>query len=113
MYIGPMWTKTMAAALLAGGLAAASMAVGTGAANAGNLHWCPGDPPPETLLPGPGGSWHVGTGNPDWDTTVCHDYSPADNGVREGVGCPLPQFQWFQCPPGTTPYPLQKVIPNK
>jgi hypothetical protein len=25
----------------------------------------------------------------------------------------LPQFQWFQCPPGTIPNPNMPIIPNK
>jgi hypothetical protein len=103
--------RILAAALLAASVAAAGLGLGAAPAQAGQLRWCPGDPPPEILLPGPGGSTVVGHGNPAWDTSVCHDYSPADHGVREGHGCPLPQFQWFQCPPGTTPYPQMPTIP--
>ena len=106
-------TRITTAALMTVGVAVAGLGLGAATAQAGPLHWCPGDPPPKTLLPGPGGGWVVGNGNPAWDTSVCHDYSMADNGVREGVGCPLPQFQWFQCPPGTTPEPQIPFIPNR
>ena len=48
-----------------------------------------------------------------WDTTVCHDYVISGGQVQEGNACGLPQFQWFQCPPGTTPVPQMPLIPNK
>jgi hypothetical protein len=104
--------RIIAGALLAGGVAVAGLGPGAGTAQAGNLRWCPGDPPPQALLPS-GGGWTPGPVNPDWDTTVCHDYTMRDNQVAEGIGCPLPQFQWFQCPPGTTPDRLMPLIPNK
>jgi hypothetical protein len=44
---------------------------------------------------------------------VCHDYGVTGNHVKEGKACVLPQFQWFQCPPGTTPWPTMPMIPNK
>jgi hypothetical protein len=51
--------------------------------------------------------------NPDWDATVCHDYMISGDHVVEGNRCMLPQFQWAQCPPGTTPRPVMPAIPNK
>jgi hypothetical protein len=101
------------ATLLAGGVAIAGLGLGAGTAQAAPLRWCPGDPPPKALLPQPGGSWAPGPVNPAWDTTVCHDYTMRDNQVAEGISCPLPDFQWFQCPPGTTPAKLMPLIPNR
>jgi hypothetical protein len=103
-------TRMISGALLAGGLAVAGLGVGAGTAQA--ARWCPGDPPPKATFPSNGG-WAPAPVNPDWDTTVCHDYSSRNYQVAEGIGCPLPQFQWFQCPPGTTPYLLMPLIPNK
>jgi hypothetical protein len=48
-----------------------------------------------------------------WDTSVCHDFMTTGDHVKEGKACILPQFQWFQCPPGTTPMPNMPLIPNK
>ena len=96
--------RIIAGALLTGGVALADLGLSAGTAHAGAFHWCPGDPPPSR------GSAHA---NPDWDMTVCHDYIFVGNQVAEGVGCGLPQFQWFQCPPGTTPVPQMPLIPNK
>ena len=49
---------------------------------------------------------------PAWDTSVCHDYVIKGDHVAEGTPCMLPQFQWFQCPPGTIPNPNMPIIPN-
>jgi hypothetical protein len=79
------------------------LSLSAGTAQASPLRWCPGDPPPKALLSTPGGGSAPGPVNPAWDTNVCHNYTRRDNQVAKGIGCPLPQFQWFQCPPGTTP----------
>lgn len=105
--------KITTGALVSGAVAVASLALATGTAHAGAYHWCPGDPPPQASLPDGHGGWKNGPVNPAWDTTVCHDYVPRSNQVAEGIPCSLPQFQWFQCPPGTTPNPLMPLIPNK
>jgi hypothetical protein len=104
-------SRIIAGALLAGSLAAAGVGPGAGTAQA--LRWCPGDPPPKGLQSMPDGSTTTAPVNPAWDTNVCHDYVMRDNQVGEGISCPLPQFQWFQCPPGTTPAPLIPLIPNR
>jgi hypothetical protein len=96
--------RIIAGALLSGAVAAVGVGLGAGTAHAGAFHWCPGDPPPSR------GALHA---NPDWDMTVCHDYMFQGNQVLEGNPCSLPQFQWFQCPPGTTPVPQMPLIPNK
>ena len=98
--------------LVSGGLGLAGLGLAAGTAHAGAYHWCPGDPPPNALLPTANGGWSPGPVNPAWDTTVCHDYEMRDYQVAEGSGCLLPRFQWFQCPPGTTPDPLLPLIPN-
>jgi hypothetical protein len=92
------------ALLVSAGLGLAGLGPGVGIAQAGAFHWCPGDPPPHY------GNAHA---NPDWDMTVCHDYVFIGNQVEEGIPCTLPQFQWFQCPPGTTPAPQMVPVPNK
>jgi len=97
--------------LVSGGLGWAGLGLAAGTAHAGAFHWCPGDPPITTLNPATGRG--LITINPDWDTTVCHDYAIRGNQVMEGNPCSLPQFQWFQCPPGTTPVPNMPLIPNK
>jgi hypothetical protein len=109
----PTLKRVITATLLAGGVAVAGLGLGTGTAQAGPLRWCPGDPPPNALLPTPGGGWAPGPVNPAWDTNICHDYTMRDNQVAEGIGCPLPDFQWFQCPPGTTPHSNMPLIPNR
>jgi hypothetical protein len=99
--------------LVSGAVAAAGVGLGAGTANAAPFYWCPGDPPIQVLLPN---TIHkMVTIYPDWDTTVCHDYmTTADPPqVLEGKPCMLPQFQWFQCPPGTTPRALMTPTPNK
>jgi len=102
----------VAAALLAStGLGWAALGPAAGIAHAGAFHWCPGDPLPRTLLPNTNNQWL--TINPAWDSNVCHDYVISGGHVEEGIPCTLPQFQWFQCPPGTTPMPLMKPVPNK
>lgn len=105
--------KIATGALVSGAVAVASLGLATGTANAGANRWCPGDPPPQAVVPRPGGGSWLGPVNPDWDTTVCHDYVARSGQVAEGIPCPLPQFQWFQCPPGTTPNPLMPLVPNK
>lgn len=100
--------------LVSGGLGWAGLGLAAGIAHAGAFHWCPGDPPPQGSTPDPAGH---GVNRvpiyPAWDTTVCHDYVIEGDHVKEGNACGLPQFQWFQCPPGTTPAPQMPVIPNK
>jgi hypothetical protein len=105
--------KITTGALVSGAVAVASLGLATGTAHAGAYHWCPGDPPPQAVVPRPSGGFWLGPVDPDWDTTVCHDYVARDGQVAEGIPCSLPQFQWFQCPPGTTPNPLMPLIPNK
>lgn len=67
----------------------AGLGLAAGSAQAGALHWCPGDPPPQAVKPG-GGYIAV---SPDWDTTVCHDYAIRGGQVMDGNPCSLPQFQ--------------------
>jgi hypothetical protein len=64
MDITPALSKTIAAALLVGGAAAAGLGTGAGTAQAGPLRWCPGNSPPKALLPTPGGGWAAGPVNP-------------------------------------------------
>lgn len=99
------------AVLVPGGMGLAGLELAAGTAQASPGHWCPGDPPITTLNPATGQG--LITINPDWDTTVCHDYMISGGQVLEGKACMLPQFQWFQCPPGTTPRPLMTPTPNK
>jgi hypothetical protein len=89
---------------VSGGLGWAGLSLAAGTAHAGAFHWCPGDLPPSR------GPLHA---NPDWDTTVCHDYIFNGNQVEEGVPCTLPTFQQFMCPPGTIPMQDMKPVPNK
>jgi hypothetical protein len=107
--------RIIAGALLAGGVAVAGLGLGVGTAQAspGDLRWCPGDPPPKALQRMPDGSTIVTTVNPAWDTNVCHDYVMREGQVGEGLSCPLPQIQWFQCPPGRTPAALIPLVPNR
>ena len=95
--------------LVTGGLGWVVLGPAAGTARAGAFHWCPGDPLPKASKPG-GGTITI---NPDWDTSVCHDYVIQGSQVQEGNPCSLPQFQWFQCPPGTTPVPQMPLIPNR
>jgi hypothetical protein len=103
--------------LVAGGLLSAVATVGlglaAGTAHAAPFHWCPGDPPIMGNVRDANGSMKPVPIYPAWDTSVCHDYGINGNHVEEGKACVLPQFQWFQCPPGTTPVPLMPMIPNK
>ena len=100
--------------LVSGGLGLAGLGLAAGTAQAGAFHWCPGDPPITGYTPDPAtGHMISGPIYPDWDTTVCHDYAIKGGQVLEGNPCNLPQFQWFQCPPGTTPVPQMPLIPNK
>ena len=104
------------AVLASGGLGLAGLDLAAGTAHAGAYHWCPGDPPITGFIPDPADPLHTvipGPIYPDWDTTVCHDYAIKGGQVLEGNPCNLPQFQWFQCPPGTTPVPQMPLIPNK
>jgi hypothetical protein len=100
--------KNMIAGALLSAAAVASFGLVTGTANAAPFHWCPGDPPIMGVDPG-GKQVPV---HPAWDTSVCHDYGTTGDHVKEGKACLLPQFQWFQCPPGTTPWPTMPIIPN-
>lgn len=89
------------------------MGPAAGIAHAGAFHWCPGDPPPIGAIAGPNGAMTRVPIYPAWDNSVCHDYMIEGNHVKEGSACMLPKFQWFQCPPGTTPAPNMPLIPNK
>jgi hypothetical protein len=99
-------------ALLSGGVAVAGLGPGAGTAHAGAYHWCPGDPPPHGFVIAPNGNTASVPIHPAWDTNVCHDYVTSGDHVEEGTPCILPQFQWFMCPPGTTPNPLMRPVPN-
>jgi hypothetical protein len=106
--------KLITGALASGAIAVTSLGLVTGTADAKPFYWCPGDPPPLGITVDAAGH----TGNrvsiyPAWDTSVCHDYMTTGDHVKEGKACVLPQFQWFQCPPGTTPIPNMPLIPNK
>jgi len=104
--------RRIVGALVSGGVAVAGLGLGAGTAHAGAYHWCPGDPPPQGSVIAPNGhTVHVPI-NPAWDTNVCHDYVTSGDHVMEGSPCILPQFQWFMCPPGTTPNPLMRPVPN-
>jgi hypothetical protein len=100
-------------ALMSAAFAVVSLGIAAAPAHAGPDHWCPGDPPAQAVMPRPGGGFGLSPVNPNWDTNVCHNYVTGDGQVAEGIPCYLPQFQWFQCPPGTTPRPLMPLIPNK
>ena len=96
--------KITTGALISGAVAVTSLGLAAGTAHAAPFHWCPGDPP------------IMAAGKPiypAWDTSVCHDYGTTGDHVKEGKACLLPEFQWFQCPPGTTPWPNMPIIPNK
>jgi hypothetical protein len=99
--------------LVSGAVAVASLGLATGTADAKPFYWCPGDPPIMGNVPDPTGGMKSIPIYPAWDTSVCHDYGTRGNHVLEGKACPLPQFQWFQCPPGTIPIPNMPMIPNK
>ena len=100
------------ALMMFGGLGIAAVGPAAGIAHAGAFHWCPGNPPPQgIIIDGSGHTQRVPI-YPAWDTSVCHDYVISGNHVEEGTPCILPQFQWFMCPPGTTPNPLMKPTPN-
>jgi hypothetical protein len=104
--------RIIAGALLSGAVAAAGVGLGAGTAYAKPFYWCPGDPPVMGAAPDPSGGMKPVPIYPAWDTSVCHDYGTTGNHVREGKACVLPQFQWFQCPPGTIPWPNMPIIPN-
>jgi hypothetical protein len=99
--------------LVSGGLGWACVGLAPGTAQAGSFHWCPGDPPPQAVVPKPNGGMGSGPVNPDWDTTVCHDYVINGGNVEEGTPCILPTFQQAMCPPGTTPQQQMVPVPNK
>jgi hypothetical protein len=100
--------------LVSAGLGSAALGPAAGIAHAGAFHWCPGNPPPQGMTTDAAGhAGHRVPIYPAWDTSVCHDYVIEGDHVKEGSGCGLPQFQWFQCPPGTTPVPQMPIIPNK
>ena len=76
--------KITTGALVSGAVARggeARLGLAAGAAHAGAYHWCPGDPPPQAVVPRP--AWRLcawlGPVNPNWDTTVCHDYVARDS----------------------------------
>lgn len=99
-------------ALVSGAVAVASLGLATGIAHAGANRWCPGDPPPQVSATAPNGHTISVPVHPAWDLNVCHDWVATAGHVMEGSPCILPQFQWFMCPPGTTPNPLMKPVPN-
>ena len=111
--VGPL-KKLATGALLSGAVAVAGLGLAAGTADASEFRWCPGDPPPLGITVDAAG--HGGNRvpiYPAWDTSVCHDFMTSGDHVKEGKACVLPQFQWFQCPPGTTPIPNMPLIPNK
>jgi hypothetical protein len=100
--------------LVSAGLGWAGLGPAVAIARAGDFHWCPGDPPPQGVRFDAGGRAVQRVPiYPVWDTSVCHAYMIDGDHVREGSSCGLPQFQWFQCPPGTTPAPNIPITPNK
>jgi hypothetical protein len=100
--------------LVSAGLGCAALGPFAGIAQAGDFHWCPGDPPPQGVRFDAGGRAVQRVPiYPAWDTSVCHAYMIDGDHVREGSSCGLAQFQWFQCPPGTTPAPNIPLTPNK
>lgn len=106
-------TKLTTGALMSGAVAAASLGLAVGTADAKPFYWCPGDPPIMGDARDANGNMKPIPIYPNWDASVCHDYGVAETHVREGKACLLPQFQWFQCPPDTTPWPNMPTIPNK
>ena len=104
--------KNVVAGALLSAAVAAGVVVTAGTAEATPFRWCPGDPPIMGAAPAPTGGMTPVPVHPAWDTSVCHDYGTTGDHVKEGKACVLPQFQWFQCPPGTTPWPTMPVIPN-
>jgi hypothetical protein len=96
-------------ALISGAVAVATLGLAAGTADAKPFYWCPGDPP----IMGVDGNGKQVPIHPAWDTSVCHDYGTTGDHVREGKACLLPEFQWFQCPPGTIPWPQMPTVPNK
>jgi hypothetical protein len=95
-------------------LVSAGFGPAAGIAEAGAFHWCPGNPPPQGMTTDADGhAGHRVPIYPAWDTSVCHAYMIDGDHVREGSSCGLAQFQWFQCPPGTTPAPNIPLTPNK
>jgi hypothetical protein len=104
--------KITAGALVSGAVAMAGLGLAAGTASASPFHWCPGDPPITGVAPDSSGAMKPVPIYPAWDISVCHDYGTTGNHVKEGKACVLPQFQWFQCPPGTIPWPEMPVIPN-
>jgi hypothetical protein len=111
---GPHVMNRFIVALATTLLVSAGLGPAAGIAQAGDFHWCPGDPPPQGVKFDAGGRAVQRVPiYPAWDTSVCHNYMIDGDHVREGSSCALPQFQWFQCPPGTTPAPQMPVTPNK
>ena len=111
--VGPL-KKLATGALLSGAVAVAGLGLAAGTANASEFRWCPGDPPPLGITVDAAG--HGGNRvpiYPAWDTSVCHDFMTSGDHVKEGKACVLPQFQWFQCPPGTTPIPEHAAHPEQ
>ena len=105
--------KLTTGALVSGAVAVAGLGLAAGTADAKPFYWCPGDPPIMGAAPDASGNLKPAPIYPNWDTSVCHDYGTTGDHVREGKACVLPQFQWFQCPPGTIPWPNMPTIPNK
>ena len=105
--------KLTTGALVSGAAAVASLGLAVGTADAKPFYWCPGDPPIMGDARDANGNMKPIPIYPNWDTSVCHDYGVAETHVREGKACLLPQFQWFQCPPGRIPWPNMPTIPNK
>ena len=99
--------KITTGVLVSGGVAVASLGLATGTPHAGAYRWCPGDPPPFASLPDGRGGRGNGPVDPAWDTTVCHDWIPSSDHVREGIPC-----YSFVCPPGTMREDQMPIVPN-
>ena len=96
--------KITIGALVSGAVAVASLGLASGTAHAGANHWCLRDPPPQAVVPRPGGGFWLGPVNPDWDTTVCHDYVARSGQAAEGIPCPLPGFSGSSVRPALPPW---------
>jgi hypothetical protein len=107
-----IFTVTATAALVSAGLGCAALDLAGATAHAGANRWCPGDPPPQVSATAPNGRTISVPVHPAWDQNVCHDWVATTGHVMEGIPCPLPDFQLFMCPPGTTPNRQMRPVPN-